>query len=334
MNFSAPVQRGFLIDMVFNNIFKYTLKYCLRQPLYFVVLVLSLILIGLFPLLSAFTFNEQIKMVFDSSMALILTFSFLLGILLSDGLIYREISTGNIMVLLSKPVEKQVLLLGKMAGLVFSLSIYILICCFASLISCYIAIDQFNLNFSIFYVYYILLFIASGFGMLKNFLYRTSFISVAVIIILLFLGLQFSYLYVKSPDFFINNGFELLTLIKAMFLLVPAVYIISAISIFVSTRFGLIVNMLICFSIFVLGLISDYLFGEYVRNQSIFFSFIYAVVPNWQFFWVTDAAVSSLNISFSYLLWCFAYSMFYVAFCSCLAFISLGKVELARRTVE
>ncbi len=320
--------------MSFYNIFKYSLKYCLRDPLYFVVLILSLVLIELFPLLAVFAFNEQIKMVFDSSMALILTFSFLLAILLADTLVYKEISSGNIMVLLSKPVEKHIFLLGKLAGLLFSLLIYIIICCVATLISCYVAIDQFNLNFSVFYIYYALIFIATGIGVLKNFLCRTSFIPATVIAILLFLGLQIGYLFITGSDFFAYNGFNLLTLIKAMFLIIPAVCVMSAISIFISTRFGLMVNMIICFSMFILGLISDYLFGGYVENGSIFFNFLYAVVPNWQFFWVIDAATSGLSISLSYLLWCFIYSMTYVVFCSCLAFISLGRIELAGRVME
>ena len=320
--------------MVFSVIFKYSFKYCLRQPLYFVVLVPSLILIGLFPLLTVFAFNEQIKMVFDSSMALVLTFSFLLAILLSDSLIYKEISSGNVMILLSKPVEKHVLLLGKLTGLVLSLSIYISICSIATFISCYIAVDQFNLNFSVFYIYYLLIFIASGIGMLKNYLRRNSFIPLAVVMILLLLAFQFGYLFIKNPDFFASNGFNFLVLIEAMFLIIPAVYTMSAISIFISTRFGLMVNIMICFSMFFLGLISDYLFGEYVRDGSIFFSFIYALVPNWQFFWIVDAATSGLNISISYLLWCLVYSMFYIVFCSCLAFISLGKIELTGKVVE
>ena len=320
--------------MSFYNIFKYSLKSCLRDPLFFVVLILSLVLIELFPLLAVFAFNEQIKMVFDSSMALILTFSFLLAILLSDSLIYKEISGGNIMVLLSKPVEKHIFLLGKLTGLLVSLSIYILICCIATLISCYVAIDQFNLNFSVFYIYYFLIFIASGFGVLKNFLCRTSFIPTTVIVIILFLGLQFGCLFITGPDFFTANGFNLLTLIKAMLLIMPAVCVMSAISIFISIRFGLMINMIICFSIFILGLISDYLFGEYVKNGSIFFNFLYALIPNWQFFWVIDAATSGLSISLSYLLWCFIYSMIYVVFCSCLAFISLGRIELAGRVME
>ena len=320
--------------MVFNNIFKYSLKYCLRHPLYFVVLILSLILIGLFPLLAVFAFNEQVKMVFDSSMALILTFSFLLAILLADSLVYKEISSGNIMVLLSTPVEKHIFLLGKLIGLFFSLFIYILVCCIATLIACYVAVDQFNLNFSVFYIYYALIFVASGIGILKNFLCRNSFIPIAVTIIMLFLGLQLGCLFTKSPDFFANNGFNLFALGKAMFLIMPAVCAMSAISIFISTRFGLMVNIIICFSIFILGLISDYLFGESIKNGSMFFNFLCALVPNWQFFWVIDAATSGLNISFSYLLWCFIYSMCYVVFYSCLAFISLGRIELAGRVME
>ena len=314
--------------MGLNSIFKYSLKYCLREPLYFVVLGSSLVLIGLFPLLAVFAFNEQIKMVFDSSMALILTFSFLLAILLANDLVYKEISDGNIMTLLSKPLERHIFLLGKLAGLLFSLFIYILICSTATLISAYVAVDQFNLNFPVFYIYYVLICIASGAGMLKNFLCRNSFIPAAVITIMLLLGLQLGCLFAKNPDFFANNGFNLLSLAKSMILIVPAVCVMSAISILISTRLGLMVNMLVCFSIFILGLVSDYLFGEYVKNGSMFFSFLYALIPNWQFFWIIDAATSGLNISLSYLLWCFTYSMFYVVFCCCLAFISLGR-ELA-----
>ena len=48
---------------------KNTLKECLREPVFFLILASALVLIGLFPSLSMFVFRKQIKLVVDSSMA-------------------------------------------------------------------------------------------------------------------------------------------------------------------------------------------------------------------------------------------------------------------------
>ena len=59
------------------TIAKNTFKECLREPIYLLVLISVLCMIGLFPVFSMFVFREQEKLVMDSALATIMLFTFL-----------------------------------------------------------------------------------------------------------------------------------------------------------------------------------------------------------------------------------------------------------------
>jgi hypothetical protein len=56
-----------------------------------------------------------------------------------------------------------------------------------------------------------------------------------------------------------------------------------------STRLDIIATLAVCSAVFLLGLMSDYLFGQPAARGSWWASTLYTVVPNWQLFWLADA---------------------------------------------
>ena len=316
--------------MIFSGIVTNTYRDCIRQPLYFIVMVFTISFIGLFPLLSFFVFNEQIKMVLDSSMASILLFSMVLSVLLAGGSIYKDISSGNISLILSKPISRNIFLAGRVLGVMLAVTQFVLVSSLSAVISAYIAVDQFNLDYKIFYSFYLLIFVGCFTGFLMNYFFRKSFSGNSVLGITFLVLFQVICLIVKNPNFLSENGLTLQNMTSLAVLILFAVWIMVNISMAISTRFDLVVNLILCFVLLVLGLLSDYLVSGYAANGSVVFSIIYAILPNWQFFWLVDAVTNGKNIPLSYIGYSLIYALLYITVCFSIAVISFGSIEAAK----
>src|SRR5207248_1718537 len=89
-------------------------------------------------------------------------------------------------------------------------------------------------------------------------------------------------------------------LIPAAVLILFALWILAALALTCSTRLDIIPTLTICSAFFLLGLMSDYLFGRRASATAspatllawlkhALASVLYSVTPNWQLFWLADA---------------------------------------------
>ena len=72
-------------------------------------------------------------------------------------------------------------------------------------------------------------------------------------------------------------------------------------------------TLAICSALFLMGLMSDYFWGERAKAGSWWASILYTVTPNWQLFWLADALEGNNNIPLSYLAEAFGYACTYIA---------------------
>src|SRR5205085_10897717 len=73
-------------------------------------------------------------------------------------------------------------------------------------------------------------------------------------------------------------------LIPAAILILFALYILAGLALACSTRWEMIPTLAICSGLFLLGLMSDYLFGRRAEVGSWWASILYTITPNWQLF--------------------------------------------------
>lgn len=107
-----------------NNIYQIglmTYKESVRQPLLYIVIAVSALLILLAPLFSLFAFGEEMSLVREVGLAAITFALLLVTILTSNQVITLEIERLTAMTLLSKPVKRSDFILGKFTGIVLTL---------------------------------------------------------------------------------------------------------------------------------------------------------------------------------------------------------------------
>lgn len=311
----------------FFHVARNTFRECLREPIFFILLCSAILLIGIFPQLALYVFREQVKLVVDSSMATTLMFGLITAVLSASNTISREIKNGTVLVLLSKPVARWSFILAKLTGILVVLTVFVLICNAASLISIRVSSnDQFRLDFITFYVYLGLLMIATMWGVFRNFYSRKSFSSSSTFALLIIL-----------PCFvlilpFIPLGGKILPfpmeVVPALILLFFAVWAMGSITVMLSVRLDMVANLCVSSLLFLSGLLSDYFLGG-SEGTFTFSALLYALIPNWQFFWLADALSSNTQIPWSYVGWSAVYIVFYMLLCSIIAITLFNDREVA-----
>lgn len=95
-----------------------TAKEAMSQPLFYVLLTIGVFAIVLFPFIPYHTFGEDVKMVKSSGLTLIKVLAIVLGVWTASVSIAEEIEGRTALTLLSKPIGRRQLILGKFLGIV------------------------------------------------------------------------------------------------------------------------------------------------------------------------------------------------------------------------
>ena len=91
----------------------------------------------------------------------------------------------------------------------------------------------------------------------------------------------------------------------------------------------MIPTLAICSSLFLLGLMSEYLFGARAQAGSLWASLLHTLVPNWQLFWLADALeTGKRGVPWSYVGKAFGYMAGYLGASLAVALVLFEDREL------
>lgn len=309
----------------FCQIAKNTFREILREPIYLLVLLTALCLIGIFPVFTLFVFREQLKMVVDSAMATTMVFGWLCAVLCATHTISREIDNGTVLLLLSKPVNRPVFILAKIVGVLSALTVFWFLTTLATLISLRVAKDQFWVDNTVLGVYFGSIVLSLVIGGLHNYVTRSSYPMAAVVSLLAVMpaaGVIIQFM--KIGDRYVGYAWFV---VPALVLVLYSVWAMGTLATALSTRLNLVSNLLVCSIIFVIGLMSDFLIGRHAGGNWLA-AVLYACIPNWQLFWMADALAAGKTVSLRYL----AFGGIYIALIIAL-FAEMAIILLWRREV-
>lgn len=262
----------------------------IRQPLAFLLFVSALFLVALLPLVLSHTLGESAKFVRDGSLAFTWVTGLILAAHLACASLAGEIRRGTVSTVLSKPLPRALFFLAKYAGILAVMWLFAAGLLMAVLLSARAAREAYIVDWWASVPLWLALGSTFVIGGLINFFLRRPFISNAFVA--LFLLLSAAFLYVSFID---GQGqpapFGSLfdwRIVQAGLLIALAVSVLAGISVSLATRLTTIPTLSICAGIFLLGLLSDYLFGRFTAT-SMWATVLYYLIPNWQHFWVVDA---------------------------------------------
>ena len=237
----------------------------IRQPVFLLLMTTSAVFEIFLATPYYFAFGDEPKLVKNSTLAVMLLAGLLGAVLSASASLAREIRTGTALAVLSKPVGRAKFLLAKYAGLIFALALLTYVNMIAALLASRMAFDAYGSTdlfaLGLFLLSLVIAYLLGGFS---NFFLRRPFVSDAVLGVLVMVTVGFVVI-----SFFDQHGTPRAfaegvdwRLIPAAVLILFALWILAGLALACSTRFEVIPTLAICSALFLLGIMSDYLFGR------------------------------------------------------------------------
>lgn len=276
----------------------------IRQPIFFVMILVTMSVLVLTVPMADYTMGrgDAAYAKTDQQWLIIMGLSTLLmsGLLVASftaaGVVSREIEDRTILTVLSKPVSRPTVVVGKYLGvsLALLLSMYISTLAFLLTVRHHVmptSADQFDAPVIFF-----------GWGGLKlallgalflNYFFGWNWISTAVSLLAVFLTIAMALVS------FIGKGWVLISLAQtfsedippdvlySVLLVMLAVLVFSAVAVAASTRLGQVSTLLVCLSFFAVGSLTQNLFGQHTLHASA--ALAYKIFPDLTFFYTMDA---------------------------------------------
>lgn len=276
-----------------------------RQPVYGVVLGATLLLLVLNVGLAGNTLSDDDKLLTELGLSTLLLSGLFLASFSATSVLSREIDNRTVLTVISKPVSRTTLILGKYLGLVGALTLSFYLCFLGFLFSMQHRVMQTSamdwhmpvLTFGLGGA--LVTCIIAG---IRNYVSGKEFISTALWVgtPLLTLGEIACVFLGRSWEFqHASEGLPPPAVFLAIFLIYCALMVLAAIALAASTRLGQVLTLAICLGVLTCGLVTDYLLSE-AAEKSALADVLYRVVPNFNFFWIVDAVNNAQPIPLIY----------------------------------
>jgi len=273
-----------------------------RQPIFLLLTTSVIVFIALLPLLITHVVGESSRIVRDSALAVQLVSGLVLGCYAATSTITREIRRGTLASIISKPVSRWLFFIAKFSGVTLILLVFVAITTLATMLSVRTAAITFSFDWWGIGPLLIGVLLAYGLAGLQNYIFRYPFVSRAYWLLTMAIIIAFVISCFVPAHYDLtghHHGHQLDSsdsplsaipwhILPAGLLIGLAMILLNSFAVSLAIRFELITTISLCISIFLLGLMSDYLFGQRTDENTLF-SLIYGLLPNWQHFWAVDA---------------------------------------------
>jgi ABC-type transport system involved in multi-copper enzyme maturation permease subunit len=296
-----------------------------RQPVYAAIVGSAAVMILVSPYITMFT---------------LMLAGLLVGAFTASNVISQEIDNRTVLTVISKPVGRSEFILGKFLGVMAGLiiAVYLLSLSLVLTVSGGALEADLETELSIWIVLSVFgcMFLAVCYGLYHNFFHDRPFASRAigaVIPLLTICFIVFGFVDTRAlKDYWgaFGKGINL-DVVRACIMCSWAILLMAAFAVAVSTRLSVVVNVAVSSGMFLLGLLSQYLFVQ-LANKAPKLSFLagvlYAFIPNLQVFWVSDTLNAGLPVPLILVIYTGVYAFFFIS-----AFLFLGMLLFQERQV-
>jgi len=314
------------------TIAKNTLTETLRQPIYAILIGCAILLYILSPSLTMYTLDDDNKLLREIGLSTLFLTSLFVAIFSAAGAVAEELDNKTISTVLSKPVSRPVYVLAKFLGVSCAVAISHFICTVALLFVIRHGVLESAGDTHDWTVISAGLFAVGGaliMGTFFSYVFGWKFSSSVVVLTALFATLGLLFLTFVDRHWTFNpteNHFNRFDIYAATLLFLAAI-VITALAIAFSSRFNIVVTLAACVGIFLLGLVSDYVFGNLAETY-LWARIARYVVPNLQVFWISDAIYEGSPVPARYIGTAASY-----AFCYTGAILAIAVGLFQRRQV-
>jgi ABC-type transport system involved in multi-copper enzyme maturation permease subunit len=236
-----------------------------RQPIFLLLMTSSAVFEIFLATPYYFAFGDEPKLVKNSVLAVMLLAGLLGAVLSASASLAREIRSGTALAVLSKPVGRAQFVLAKYVGLLLALTVTTYVNLMAGLLSSRMAFDAYGSTdlFAV-GVFVLAVLVAYAMGGFSNFFLRRPFVSDAVFGMVLMVSVAFVVINFYNKEMMPQDFAKGVDwrMVPAAVLVLFALWVLAGLALACSTRLDVIPTLAVCTGLFLLGLMSDYVFGR------------------------------------------------------------------------
>src|ERR1041385_7855780 len=237
-----------------------------RQPVFLLLMTCSALFNVFLAAVPYFGFGDDPKLVKDSTLAVMLLSGLFGAVLNASASVAHEIRSGTALAVLAKPVGRAQFLLAKYLGLAAALTVLTYVNALSALLASRMAFDAYgDADTRSLGIYCGMLALGYAGAGLINYFLRRPFVANAVLAVVVMATLAFVVIvcFTQTKNRFGMTPNEVdWRLAPAAILILFALLVLAGLALACSTRFEMIPTLAICTAVFLLGLMSDYLFGR------------------------------------------------------------------------
>jgi len=315
---------------------KNSFREIIRQPVYGLLLLSGMALIGLSPAITMFSMARDESLMVDVALTTIMLLGLVIAVLSATQVVSREIETQTVGAVLSKPVARFVFVLGKFVAVSMAMAVSCYLLTVMLLGTLRIGVPSsagWRLDWPAFLAVSVPLALSMGLALYCNYFYRWNFASTAITLAVPLYSVAFGMLLIINPDwrvewipavFLERDAGEVA---KAALLVFMAVWVLSSVAVTASIRLNVVVNVVVCLTVFFVGMISQFLFGRFAEAPWAWLAL--RVVPSLHLFWVGDQLMAQAPfIPMPYVRLAVSYAVVY-----CCAMVAFAAFLFERREV-
>ncbi|MHC4416406.1 MAG: hypothetical protein ACYS0G_14115 [Planctomycetota bacterium] len=243
----------------------------IRQPIMLVVLMVATIALVFSNLLAGFTMEDDQRMMIDLGLSTVFISGTLLAAFIATNVLNREIENRTVLTVVSKPVNRPIFVLGKYLGVAAALAlaaaylgfVFLLVELHGVLQTVRDPVHQPVIVFGVGAA-----FLGVGAGVWCNYFYGKVFASTVIALVTPLAGLAYLFSLMFDHGFALQpmgvsfNGQLLLALVG----ITMAILVLTAIAVAASTRLGQVMTLCVTLGVFLLGMLSDWIFGRQLNR--------------------------------------------------------------------
>lgn len=301
----------------------------MRQPVYLLVATACVLATALVPLMTMFSLGESERMARDSGLAFHFVCGLILGSFAACSSFTHEIRRGTASSILSKPVPREIFFLAKYAGIAAVMALFSAAAAAATLLAARAGSGYYVIDWSAAGPLLAAPVLAYAVAGAWNLLTRRPFASAAFVLLVIALGLALAATPLLSPGHHheVRETVFDWRILPAGLLVTLAILVLCGIAVSLSVGLDIVPTLAVSSFVFLAGLMSDYLFGRFAATSRAAAA-VYAILPNWQHFWITDALAGDGTIPWSYVARAALYAAAYLAAVLCTGLLVFRRMEV------
>jgi ABC-type transport system involved in multi-copper enzyme maturation permease subunit len=287
----------------------------IRRPVFGVLLLAGLLAMVLNVSLAAFTLDDDNKILVDLGLSTLFLCGLLLAACTATTVLTREIENRTVLTVVSKPVPRPAVVLGKYLGVVAALTVGFWTLTVAFLLTLRHRVpsgtdQEGDFDMPVLVLGFLAVVVAVVMAGATNYLHGRPFSSTFVIGLVATASAAIIGVACLDRHWRVQNPLREwdAQVMIAVALVFEAVLLLAAVAIAASTRLGNVMTVLVCGGVFLAGLVSEYFLGSLLARETAAPTWarwlawpLYAAIPNMQFFWTADALTQGHALTMTHL---------------------------------